>query len=173
MRELLIGCGNSRRKLHSFGSLEWDELVTIDNNPNCAADVLHDLDVTPWPFDDDAFDACHAYQVLEHLGRQGDAPSFFASFGEIWRVLKPGGHLYATVPSIRSAWVWGDPSHKRVIQPESLVFLSQREYHEQIGRTPMSDFRHIWSGDLETVHCEDDGADHIFALEAHKPARRF
>lgn len=173
LRELLIGCGNSRRKRHSFDSLEWDDLVTIDHDPNCGADLTHDLDVTPWPLADDTFDAAHAYQVLEHLGQQGDAGSFFATFGEIWRILKPGGHLYAMVPSAKSPWLWGDPSHKRVIQPESLVFLSQREYHEQVGNNAMSDFRWLWKGDFECVHCEDDGNDHTFVLKAHKPARSF
>jgi hypothetical protein len=66
--ELLIGCGNSRN--NQVG--EWTELVTIDHDPNCGADVVHDLEQYPWPFDDDTFDETHAYCVLEHLGRQGD-----------------------------------------------------------------------------------------------------
>lgn len=172
MRELLIGCGNRRNKrLDPDGQWEWDELVTIDHDPYCGADIVHDLDETPWPVGENEFDAAHAYCVLEHLGRQGDYHSFFATFGEIYRLLKPGGLLYAICPSRADKWCWGDPSHTRVIQPESLVFLSQVQYAEQVGKTPMTDFRWLWKGDFETVGTEDTGKDFIFALRAHKPAR--
>jgi SAM-dependent methyltransferase len=174
MPELLIGCGNSRRKkLTLDDNWNWSELVTMDHDPNCGADVVHDLEEMPWPFADDTFDEIHAYCVLEHLGRQGDYRSFFAHFAEIYRVLKPGGHLYAICPSRTDKWAWGDPSHTRMIQPESLVFLSQAQYAEQVGKTPMTDFRWLWKGDFQAVCVDDDGADFKFALMAHKPAREF
>lgn len=169
MSELLIGCGNSRRKRYTIErELEWNGLVTIDHDPNCGADVLHDLDVTPWPFADNTFDEVHAYEVLEHLGTQGDYKAFFKHFFEIWRVLKPGGHLFATVPSWRSVWAWGDPSHTRVISPESISFLSQQAYREQVGKTPMTDFRWLWKGDFDPIHndCNDDA--YMFVLRAIK-----
>lgn len=173
LREILIGCGNSRRKKLANGPLEWSELTTIDHDPNCGADVLHNLDVTPWPLPDSAFDEAHAYQVLEHLGHQGDVASFFATFGEIWRVLKPGGLLFATTPSHKSVWAWGDPSHRRIINTGTIQFLSQFEYARQVGHTSMSDFRHIWHGDFEIEHAEDDGDDCTFVLQAMKPARSY
>jgi SAM-dependent methyltransferase len=172
MRELLIGCGNSRRKKLTFtDNPHFDDLTTMDHDPNCGADVVHDLDVFPWPFEDDSFDEVHAYCVLEHLGRQGDYKSFFATFAEMYRVLKPEGHLYAICPSRTDAWAWGDPSHTRLIQPETVVFLDQQQYQNQVGVTPMTDFRWLWKGDLEPVACDDDGKDFKFALKAHKPAR--
>ena len=171
MLELLIGCGNSRRKKLGFEKLEWDNLVTMDHDPNCGADILHDLDETPWPVEDDKFDEVHAYEVLEHLGQQGDWRAFFRHFGEIYRVLKPGGMLFATCPSYKSMWAWGDPSHTRVITSGSLMFLSQRQYKEQVGTTAMTDFRNIWKGDFEAEHIEDDGERITFALKAIKPPR--
>lgn len=168
MSELLIGCGNSRAKKLTLDSLEWDGLVTMDHDPNCGADVLHDLDEYPWPFEANQFDAAHAYCVIEHLGRQGDYRAFFALFGEIWRVLRPGGLFYAICPSRKSPWAWGDPSHTRIIQPESLVFLDQSEYERQVGVTAMTDFRWLWSGDLRTVAAEDEGSDFKFVLRAVK-----
>jgi SAM-dependent methyltransferase len=171
MTELLIGCGNRRHRKLGFGDQGWSDLVTIDHDPNCGADIVHDLDETPWPIEADRFDEVHAYCVLEHLGRQGDYRSFFDVFAEIYRVLKPGGHVFGICPSRSSPWLWGDPSHTRVIQPESLVFLDQAQYAEQIGKTAMTDFRWLWKGDLEPVALDDNGRDFKFALKAHKPAR--
>lgn len=168
MSELLIGCGNSRRNRIDG---EWSALTTIDHDPNCGANIVHDLEQTPWPIDDDSFDEAHAYCVLEHLGRQGDYRSFFATFAEIYRVLKPGGALYGICPSRHSKWAWGDPSHTRLIQNEHLVFLDQTEYARQIGRTSMTDFRWLWKGDFERIGVKDDGHDFKFGLRAHKPPR--
>lgn len=168
MSELLIGCGNSRRNVIGDG---WTELTTIDHDPNCGADIVHDLEQTPWPIDDNSFDEAHAYCVLEHLGRQGDYRSFFATFAEIYRVLKPGGLFFAICPSRHSKWAWGDPSHTRLIQNESLVFLDQTEYARQIGKTSMTDFRWLWKGDFERIGVKDDGHDFKFGLRAHKPPR--
>jgi SAM-dependent methyltransferase len=171
LSELLIGCGNSRVKKKSFDGPDWTDLTTMDHDPDCGADIIHDLEQTPWPVDDNSFDEVHAYEVLEHLGGQGDFRSFFAHFGEIYRVLKPGGHLIATCPGWQSIWAWGDPSHTRIISSASIIFLDQQAYHEQIGRTPMTDFRWLWKGDLEAVHVEENDRNFTFALKAHKPAR--
>ena len=167
-RELLIGCGNSRVKKLTLDEFEWHNLVTIDHDPNCGADVLHDLDVTPWPLEDNSFTSAYAFEVLEHLGRQGDYKAFFAHFHEIWRVLKPDGLLFATVPSWKSQWAWADPSHTRVIAPFSLVFLDQSQYEKQIGKTAMTDFRWLWRGDLRPEHLDDDGERFTFILRAVK-----
>src|SRR3546814_6014455 len=84
------------------------------------------------------FDEVHAYEVLEHLGSQGDFRSFFAHFGEIYRALKDGGILFATVPAWDSVWAWADPSHRRVIAPETLVFLDQTQYREDRKSTRLT-----------------------------------
>ena len=149
MTELLIGCGSRRDPI--IGRDEWSELTTLDIVASHKPDVLWDLEEYPWPLENSSFDEIHAYEVLEHLGQQGDAESFFRCFGEIWRILRPRGKLMATCPAPGSPWVWGDPSHRRQISPESLVFLSQAEYAKQVGKTPMSDFREIWRGDFETI----------------------
>lgn len=172
MSELLIGCGNSRRKkLTLDDNWEWSDLTTLDHDPNCEADITHDLESVPWPVASDSFDEVHAYEVLEHLGKQGDFRAFFAHFGEIYRALKPGGLLIATVPAWNDVWAWADPSHTRVIAPETLVFLDQTQYARQVGKTAMTDFRWLWRGDFEPIAAEVVGGSFKFALKAHKPAR--
>lgn len=133
---------------------------------------MWDLTQLPLPFpDEEKFDEIHAYEVLEHAGAQGDYKLLFAQFDEFYRILRPNGHFFATVPSRHSAWAWGDPSHTRIIQPESLVFLQQPKYTAGVGSTPMSDFRYIFKSDFDVVHCVDDGETFSFVLKAVKPSR--
>jgi len=191
--ELLIGCGHARRKLlappNSSLSM-WCNLVTVDENAECNADILCNLDHVPWNpsyvgpsvprslfdeelifFADSMIDEIHAYEVLEHLGQQGHVHSFFSHFAEMWRILKPGGYLCATVPSRYSPWLWGDPGHRRAILPQTLIFLDQTSYASQLGRTAMSDYRGIYKADFKVVSTTDDRQFHSFILQAMKPAR--
>ena len=167
-KELLIGCGsNHTKRLSADGTKVWSNLTTLDYNSDHNPDVVHDLMALPLPFVCNEFDEIHAYEVLEHLGQQGDYKLFFAQFSEFWRLLKPNGHFLATCPSRNSVWAYGDPSHTRIMQLEQLVFLSQDEYKRQVGRTPMSDFRNIYKADFETVFQEEDD-DIRFVLKAIK-----
>lgn len=153
------------------GRREWSKLVTLDHNADHGPDVVHDLEVLPYPFDADTFDEVHAYEVLEHMGRQGDWRTFFAQFSELWRILKPGGMLAATCPSWKSMWAWGDPSHTRVLTSGTLVFLDQAQYQRQVGKTPMSDFRFVYQADFRTVWLDEDDEAFRFVLQAVKPSR--
>lgn len=163
-RELLLGCGNSREKKVTWtGSVgPFENLTTLDVDPSCKPDVVHDLNILPWPFEDDSFDEIHAFEVLEHLGRQGDWQTFFAHFSEIHRILKPGGVLVATVPMWDSPWAWGDPGHTRVITSGSLLFLNQREYMQIGTSSPMTDYRPWYKGDFETMSVMEH--EHIFGF---------
>jgi SAM-dependent methyltransferase len=165
--ELLIGCGSDHRKRMTADKWHFfDNLTTLDYNEDHKPDVVWDLMNLPLPFEDHKFDEIHAYEVLEHLGQQGDYKLFFAQFSEFWRLLKPKGYFFATCPSRNSVWALGDPSHTRIIQLEQLVFLSQEQYRIQVGKTPMSDFRNIYKADFETVFQEDDGETIRFVLQA-------
>jgi hypothetical protein len=169
--ELLIGCGHSREKHVRYGGRDqWDDLVTLDRYLECEPDVLHDLDVLPYPFGDDWFDEIHAYCVLEHCGRQGDWRFFFDQWTEFWRITKPGGTFHAIVPLYSSPWAWGDPSHTRIINPECLAFLSQQAYRDNDAkRTTMSDFRWYYKADWVALACEKLNGDRLaFVLRANK-----
>ena len=167
--ELLLGCGNSReKKIAPGGNHAWDQLVTLDLDPYAKPDVLWDMANIPLPFDDDTFDQIHAYDVLEHMGTQGNWKFFFDQFADFHRILKPNGLFCGKCPSWKSPWAWGDPGHTRVIGVEHLAFLSQRQYTEQVGRTAMTDYRHYYKADFEAGFLQEDENDTVFVLVAIK-----
>lgn len=169
MSELLIGCGNSRIKKLTFSAIteEWKDLTTLDIDPSTKPDVVHSLDVLPLPFEDNSFDEIHAYEVLEHTGKQGDWRFFLDQFGEFHRILKPGGYFCATVPMWDSPWAWGDPGHTRVITKGSLVFLNLEEY-DQVGKTAMTDYRPFMKCDFVTLAVSENNDTMGFVLQARK-----
>jgi len=168
--ELLLGCGASRFKVlvPPGGQPEWHALTTLDINADHAPDVVFDLgpirlmdfgDVLPrLPFPDDHFAEIHAYEVLEHIGAQGDWRALLGQFAEFWRVLRPGGYLLGDVPAWDSEAAFADPSHSRVLPPNLFAYLSQAEYRRQIGVTMMADFRRWYRADFQVVSLSMDPA---------------
>lgn len=188
---LLLGCGHKSALMFRPPIVtDEPEIVRLDMNEACQPDLLCDLDSPGWyarPITEAGrnslnnlfygqikkgyFHEVHAYEVLEHLGSQGDYHSFFDTFSNIYDLLVPGGYLCATVPSRFSAWLWGDPGHRRAVLPESLVFLDQGEYAKQCGITAMSDYRFYYKSDFKAILGKDDKSTFSFILQAIKPSR--
>ena len=169
-RELLLGCGPRREKVITFDEIpsKWKNLTTLDMLEKHKPDVVHDLSVLPLPFADNEFDEIHAYEVLEHTGQQGDWKFFFAQFEEFWRILKPGGYFVASVPAWDREWAWADPGHTRIIAKNTLLFLSQKFYEDEVGKSAASDYRPFYKADFETVGTMDKGPQLFFVLRAKK-----
>lgn len=169
MSELLVGAGTNRAKKVTFPEVpsDWTALTTLDIDAGVKPDVVHDLNVMPYPFADNTFDEIHAYEVLEHCGRQGDWRFFFDQFAEFYRILKPGGYFVASVPMWDSPWAWGDPGHTRVIPKESLVFLNPDEY-AQLGKTAMTDYRAWLRCNFLTLAATETEHAMAFVMQARK-----
>jgi len=165
MPSLLLGCGNSRiKKLRPEGRENWVQpLVTMDMNPDCGADYVWDLEKRPLPFPDDTFDEMAAYDVLEHIGKQGDWKGFFDEFAEYWRILKPGGMFGIIVPIERD--MLADPGHTRFFHSNHFGFLRQNFYAENLaeGRA-VTDYRWFWKRNFELAHYEQIGDHHMAVM---------
>src|SRR5688500_20351231 len=77
LRVLNVGCGKRLREFPEAG--DATEIVGIDISPQSEAEIIHDLDATPWPIESDRFDLILMQDVLEHLER---VP---AVLNEVWR----------------------------------------------------------------------------------------
>lgn len=93
---LEMGCGPRR---------VWAGSTAIDINPRSQADVIHDLNDTPWPFPDNSFDIVIAEHVVEHL------QDVVRTVEEVHRILRPGGVWYVEVPHFSSHHQHTDPTH--------------------------------------------------------------
>lgn len=155
---LLVGCGNSHDKRIRFGEGRWGEgspessfdhadLWLHDRSPDLHGKTAYNFDLNdlPYPLSDEQFDEIHAYEVLEHCGRQGDGDFFFAQFNEFWRALKPGGYMCLSVPMWDAEVAWGVPDHCRVLPPGMFGFLTA-EYYENVGTPGYGDYRHLLKG---------------------------
>jgi hypothetical protein len=133
------------------------------SQPACPARKL------PYPFESDTFTEIHAYDVLEHQGRQGDWRFFFDQFSELWRILKHGGVLCGISPKMFSPWAWGDPGHTRIISPQCLNYLDQRAY-DDVGVSPVTDYRRYYKADFRLIGIDEKTLDHTwqFVLQAIK-----
>src|SRR5437868_14601739 len=77
-----VGCGSNKHP----------GAIGIDFNPRTDADVIHDLGVVPYPFDDNEFDAIISRHVIEHV------PDVMAFISELHRITKPGGRIKLVTP---------------------------------------------------------------------------
>lgn len=89
------------------GSQRLDGYVNVDIAPLPEVDVVHDLDVLPWPFDDHSIKGIVGQDVFEHVAN----PVGFMT--ESHRVLESGGQLVIKSPFWMHEDAYTDPTHRR------------------------------------------------------------
>lgn len=115
-----IGCGMRKRS----GS------VGVDINPRVSPDLLHDLNVVPYPFEDSTFDEIYADNIIEHLN------DVITVMEELHRIGKPGAVIKIRVPYFRAQWAFIDPTHRHFFTLESFSYFDPD--HAQSALYPYS-----------------------------------
>jgi len=102
--------------------------VNLDISADVGADVVHDLNCRPWPFDAGSFDEVHAYDVLEHVD------DVAKTLEEIHRICRPGASLHVTVPHFSSANAFTDVTHRHWFGWNSFApFTTEHELNHYSG----------------------------------------
>jgi len=119
----------------------------VDRFAGPGVDVVHDLDVRPWPWGDGVAEMVRADHVIEHVG------DVFGFMREASRVLTWGGVLELRYPYWRNpAACWGNPDHKRVVHPSGLGVFAGHETADFAMRGTSALFaRHEWRLNTEAL----------------------
>jgi SAM-dependent methyltransferase len=88
-------------------------------------DIVHDINLYPWPWADNSFEEVIAYDLLEHLD------NFMEAIEEIHRILLPGGILKLSVPYWNSCVRYIDPTHKTGFHEDTFKFFDPSSHYCQ------------------------------------------
>jgi SAM-dependent methyltransferase len=111
-----LGCGTRKR----------EGAIGVDINPGGGADIVHDLDCFPYPFENSSFDEIHMDNVLEHLS------DVVRTLEELHRISKPGGLVVVHVPYFRAKWAFIDPTHRHFFTTESFTYFDPEHIHSAV-----------------------------------------
>lgn len=101
-----LGCGKTKRK----------GTIGVDISDRHDADIIHNLNIFPYPFEKNSIDKIYIDNCLEHL----DSP--LNVMEEMYRILKLNGELKVIVPYFRSRWAFIDPTHKTFYTVNSFAY---------------------------------------------------
>jgi hypothetical protein len=96
---LNLGCG--KKKI--IGAVNLD--ITHTTHP----DVVHDLNIVPWPFVENSFQSVYAYDVIEHLDH------ILPTMNELYRITQHNALIHITVPHFSSSNAFTDPTHQHYL----------------------------------------------------------
>jgi len=92
-----IGCGENKQK----------NFVGMDKRSLEGIDIVHDLEIFPYPIEDESCLTVVGSHIIEHI-----KPWLTIEFmNELWRIMKVGGKLVLATPYAGSRPFWQDPTH--------------------------------------------------------------
>lgn len=97
--------------------------VNVDSDPGCEPDVLHDLEVFPFPFEDSVAEEIGMVHMLEHIAP--DPKNYLKFWQEIYRICKNDAKIIIEVPYWKHENFFHDPTHVRAITPITLAMMDQ------------------------------------------------
>jgi len=142
--KLNLACGDKKK----------EGFIGIDITETDSTDIIHDLNVYPWPFEDNSVDEIYCSHYIEHiphdstgtllyklllevssfeelLSKVKELPEDFPSDGmikfmnEVYRILKPKCKTTLVAPYYKSERAFGDPTHVRYIGDLSFPYYNK------------------------------------------------
>ena len=107
-----VGCGTAK----------WPGATGMDISPNTDADVVHDLDVFPYPLADNAFDQVLMQDVIEHVAQP------IRVMEELHRVCRNGASIHIRTPHFSSLLAYSDPTHRHFFSRLALASLAEPRF---------------------------------------------
>lgn len=108
-----------RNVLHiGSGAKYMKDAVNIDLVASTKPDIVHDLNVLPWPVPGNRFTEVRAFDVIEHLD------DIIATMEEIHRVCVPDAKLRITVPHFSCANAFTDITHRHYFSAASFNYFT-------------------------------------------------
>ena len=122
MTKINLGCGKDY----------LDDWVNVDFYDDSTCDIKHDLEIFPWPWEDNSVSEILIKHTLEHLG--ADWKVYIKILQEMYRVCEDDAHIQVDVPS---PWHWNyisDPTHVRPVTPDGLNLFSKEHCQKCIDK---------------------------------------
>jgi SAM-dependent methyltransferase len=101
---LNLGCGSDIRPGY----------INVDRVPHSGVDLVHDLDVVPYPWTENSVCEVLMRHSLEHVH------DVTAVMNELWRILVPGGIVRIIVPHFTSCQALTHPEHRHAFSYNTL-----------------------------------------------------
>lgn len=126
--KLDIGCGTKKQK--GFTGLDRIAFEGVD--------VVHDISIYPWPFEDASVEEVHCSHVIEHI----PARERIKFVNELYRILTPGGKATLIAPHWASNRAYGDMTHHWPPVSEMWFYYLRKGWRLDEGNAPHDDITH-------------------------------
>lgn len=114
IRKLDVGCGSKKRK----------GFVGMDVVPIEGVDIVHDMNLKPWPIESNSVEEIIFDDVLEH------SKDFLTILSEVYRVAKPECIVKIAVPHFSSDNMYTDPTHTTFFSTRSFNYFDKSLNHK-------------------------------------------
>jgi len=111
--KLNLGCGKEIKK----------EYVNLDKIRLDGVDVVHDLEVLPYPFKAGTFEEIFCKHILEHVD------DLIRVMEELHRIAKPRGRIKVIAPYFAGHGAFNDPTHRRFFTYKTFEYFGEDGYY--------------------------------------------
>ena len=132
--KLYFGCG--KHEVKGF--------IGVDKVKMANVDIVHDMNVYPYPFPDNTVEEVLLINILEHF------PDIIKVIEEIWRICMHGARIRIEVPYYNSPGAYQDPTHKSFFTENTF------DYFTESGTTPLSSYNYYSSARFKILSVVPD-----------------